>query len=56
MSSESRRGLFVVGASKLKTELDYCWAVEPENRVYYVNHKLNDKGEGEPLEEEDISR
>lgn len=56
MSSESRRGLFVVGASKLKTELEYCRAVNPANRVYYVNHKLNEKGEGEPLEEEDISR
>lgn len=43
----------VVGTSKLVSELEFAAGIEGE-KALFLDHVVNDEGEGEPAEEEEI--
>lgn len=54
VTNKTHKDLYVKGTSKFKSELEHCKSIPPDQRIYYVNHKLTDHGEGEPELSEEI--
>lgn len=46
--------LYVQGSSKLSSEYEFCKKVPPEQRLFYINYKMNEQGEVEPPFDEEI--
>jgi hypothetical protein len=45
---------WVIGKNKFESELEYCNSIPEGQRYIYINHILNDQGEGEPEQQEEI--
>ena len=45
---------FLIGYNKLDAELASTQRIPEKKRRFFVNYKLTDDGEGEPLDEEEV--
>ena len=52
--SEGINKIYATGCSKLRAELETVRKIPPNKRLFYVNYKLTDQGEGEPSDEEEV--
>ena len=46
--------LYILGSNKLKSEVESCKKIPSDKRVFFVNFKMNDHGEGEPQLDEEV--
>ena len=51
---KNSKDLYIKGSNKLSSEIESCNKIPSEERVFYINHKLDENGEGEPPFEEEI--
>ena len=51
---DSLNNIYLIGYNKFEAELEATQKIPEDQRKFFINYKLNDDLEGEPVDEEEV--